>query len=236
MADSAFWRDLAAQFLLIPHYGMLRADGSYIIGSGEPWNWHFAGGSGVFVESAFETLARRGAAEIASAGTPDLLVFWLEELRKGNFNFRSSGIAREIQTDGTDGRQYMTGSIFALCEASATFCKKLEAQAVQAEFYEKHRNESDDRLKQPFESIEPTASPFDLEKEIERRKNLLADYKAATGNPSDYRIYNAANAGIHKPQFYQWRKGKLSARTKTARQFERFLREKKRPIPRKSTN
>jgi hypothetical protein len=68
--------------------------------------------------------------------------------------------------------------------------------------------------------------------EIERRRKLLAEYKAATGDSPDYRIYNANNSGIHKPEFYKWKKGILSAQSTTAANFERFLREKKPPISR----
>jgi hypothetical protein len=81
------------------------------------------------------------------------------------------------------------------------------------------------------ESKEPAMAP--ALSEIERRKALLAEYKAATGNPSDYRIFNAQDAGLYKPEFYRWLKGTLSAHSKTAKNFERFLREKKPPIPRK---
>jgi hypothetical protein len=69
--------------------------------------------------------------------------------------------------------------------------------------------------------------------EIERRKKLLADYKAATGNPSSSRIYKARNSRIHKPEFYQWLNGGLSADSATTISFERFLQEKKPPLPSK---
>lgn len=69
--------------------------------------------------------------------------------------------------------------------------------------------------------------------ELQRREVLLAEYKAATGDPADYRIYNARNSGIHKPEFYQWKKGVLPKDSGTTKNFERFLREKKVPIPRK---
>jgi hypothetical protein len=81
------------------------------------------------------------------------------------------------------------------------------------------------------ESKEPAIAP--APSEIEHRETLLAEYKAATGGPSDYQIFNAQNAGLHKPEFYRWLKGTLSAHSKTAQNFERFLREKKLPIPRK---
>lgn len=74
----------------------------------------------------------------------------------------------------------------------------------------------------------------DIEEEKGRREHLLADYLAAIGNPSRYRIYTARNSGIHKPEFYKWLNGALPRDSETAKNFERFLREKKAPIPRKN--
>jgi hypothetical protein len=70
--------------------------------------------------------------------------------------------------------------------------------------------------------------------EKDRRAKLLTEYKAATGSPSDYRIYKAKNSGIHKPEFYKWRNGQLSRASETTKAFEKFLQEKKPPIPRKT--
>lgn len=67
----------------------------------------------------------------------------------------------------------------------------------------------------------------------ERRRSLLAEYKAATENPSNRRIYAASNSGIHKPDFYAWLKGELSPESAMSINFERFLRLKKPPVPRK---
>src|ERR1017187_6989263 len=69
--------------------------------------------------------------------------------------------------------------------------------------------------------------------EVARRKLLLDEYKSATGNPSNKRIYEARNACIHKPQFYEWLRGELPANSQTTTNFERLLSEKKLPIPRK---
>lgn len=74
--------------------------------------------------------------------------------------------------------------------------------------------------------------PPSTAQEIERRKALLAEYKAATGVTSNHKIYGAKNSQLHKPQFYEWINGELSAESVTAQNFERFLREKKQPIPR----
>jgi hypothetical protein len=66
-----------------------------------------------------------------------------------------------------------------------------------------------------------------------KRRSLLEEYKAATGNPSNKRIYEAKNSGIHKPDFYAWLNGDLSSESAMSINFERFLRLKKVPIPRK---
>ena len=70
------------------------------------------------------------------------------------------------------------------------------------------------------------------EDDVARREQLLADYKAATDNPPNAQIYSARNSGIHKPQFYEWLRGELPPSSQTAINFERFLRERQRPIPR----
>jgi hypothetical protein len=75
-----------------------------------------------------------------------------------------------------------------------------------------------------------------LASETDRRQRLLMSYKKATGNPSNKRIYEASNSGLHKPEFYSWRKGNLPSDSATCINFERFLNEKKPPIPRKPHN
>jgi hypothetical protein len=74
--------------------------------------------------------------------------------------------------------------------------------------------------------------PSAPEDEEARREHLLAEYKAATDNPSNKRIYEARNSGIYKPQFYEWLNGSLPVDSATCINFERFLRLKKLPIPR----
>lgn len=70
---------------------------------------------------------------------------------------------------------------------------------------------------------------------VEQRERLLSEYKAAAGNPSNKRIYEASNSGIHKPEFYQWKRGELPTNSRTTIGFEAFLKAKKRPIPQKPT-
>jgi hypothetical protein len=88
-------------------------------------------------------------------------------------------------------------------------------------------NQLDSPSTQPSEVLDQT-------EEVERRLQLLDDYKAATGRPSNRSIYTARNSGIHKPQFHEWLRGELLNTSQTCINFERFLREKKRPIPREA--
>ncbi len=86
------------------------------------------------------------------------------------------------------------------------------------------------RPAQDISSAEQVESGID---EISHRAILLAEYKQATGNPSNKAIYTAKNSGIHKPEFFNWVNGKLHNASQTCINFERFLREKKQPVPRK---
>jgi hypothetical protein len=80
--------------------------------------------------------------------------------------------------------------------------------------------------------VGPSLNGASIDQIVSFRTNLLNEYKQSTGNPSNSKIYRARNSGIHKPQFYQWLRGELSAGSETTVNFERFLREKKPPIPR----
>jgi hypothetical protein len=105
--------------------------------------------------SALETLAMRGASEIAVAGTSDLLHIWLEQLRKEGLPFQSSGQSNEVLSEAESSESIYKGFTDGLCEASATFCNRREAQAVQAEFEEKQRNNPKNwsQLRQNFEAF-----------------------------------------------------------------------------------
>lgn len=222
MADSDFWHDLATEFQRLHEtYGSLRYECVYIVDSGPVGDWRFAGSASGSIRTHFQVLAAHGAGsgEIANDGTTDLVIAWLEALRRDGSGFLLGSRFTERNTDGGE-TIHQTGSIFDVCEASANLCRTLELRALQAEFKEKH----------PAIASVPTAIPSELDEEIERRRKLLADYKAATGVTSNRPIYEAENSAIHKPQFYQWLKGSLPRHSATAINFERFLREKKPPF------
>ena len=67
---------------------------------------------------------------------------------------------------------------------------------------------------------------------VRDRSRLLKNYKAATGNPNDHRIYRhtAKTINVYKPQFYDWKNGKLPDTSDITRRLEEFLKDL-RPIP-----
>src|SRR6185437_8069060 len=99
MASSDFWRERANEFQSVPDRGMLRADGQYTVGSGAAWSWRLAGGANEYIRSTFETIARRSASELTGSDMTDLLVAWLEAIRKEQINFQSPQIMTEEQED-----------------------------------------------------------------------------------------------------------------------------------------
>ncbi len=132
MADSDFWRDLAAQFqVLSSPYADVRAQWQHIVGSGVSGDWRLGGDAPLRIQ--FEALARRAASELPTKQSSDLLVAWLEALREHGRDFR-------FWDSFPEG--YIIGNIDRLCEASANFCRELESAALQAEFEEKQRNAS----------------------------------------------------------------------------------------------
>jgi ribosome-binding protein aMBF1 (putative translation factor) len=154
MADSDFWRQLAAEFrLLMPDSGMLRADGWYIVGSDAPWDWWLDGDPSDFVSAAFGTLARRGASELPTVGATNLLIVWLEALRQDGSGFRETGSGSELPVGGGERLDRLTGSIPRLCETSATYCKKLESAALQSEFEERQRSEREHQVSPPTPAV-----------------------------------------------------------------------------------
>lgn len=177
MADSEFWRKLSAEFFASPDF---RADGHYIIGSGRPWTWQLAGVGADYIRASFEALACRAASEIESSGITDLVTVWLERLRLGSYSFQFTGEAEEVPTGGTKGIHYQMGSIHGVCRASATLCKKLEADATQAEFEEKQRNNPKNwtQFRQRIEAFESmkevrNAPPYRIPEAVVR--NIIAE-------------------------------------------------------------
>jgi hypothetical protein len=123
MTDSAFWRELHDKF--VAFQDRLRA----------------SSGATCLTYKQFEVLAKRGASGIARPGTSNLLSVWLEAVWKEDPDFRSLYLAKEVSSLPEFEQNFEIGTLDHMCQDSATFCKKLEEQAVQAEFEEKQRND-----------------------------------------------------------------------------------------------
>lgn len=119
MADSTFWRDLADKFLALQD--RLRAESK----------------ATDLTNRSFNVLAKRGASAIV--GVPDVWV-WLGAVMKEDTEFRSSYLDTEVSGKAELEQSLVMGDTDRFCQLSATFCKKLEGLAVQAEFEERRRS------------------------------------------------------------------------------------------------
>jgi hypothetical protein len=122
MANSNFWRNLADQFLALQD--RLRD-----------------GGSTAFIYKELKVLAGRGARELPVATSseiaPDLLAVWLDASKEERLASQFSSQSNEVWTEENYAPKLTKGTLDHLCEASATFCKGLEDNAVQVEFEER---------------------------------------------------------------------------------------------------
>jgi hypothetical protein len=139
MASSDFWHDLAIECRALPGGNSFRGDWDYTANSGRPYQWRFAEGNKA-THTRFEALARRAASEMPNPAYSDLLLSWLEALRKNSHQPGIMGDYTEQNTDGSDGPVHVVGSLRNLCEESAIYCDQLESDARQREFEEKQRN------------------------------------------------------------------------------------------------
>jgi hypothetical protein len=131
MANSAFWRELGDQFR------KLQGDRFSVgnVNASEP---------GTLLEylmtpGAVESLIRQGAAELATADSPDLVGVWFQALNERGISIPMSGQRFEPATLGAAARSIENGYVDGLCEASTSLCERLEAEDMQAE--EKQRSD-----------------------------------------------------------------------------------------------
>jgi hypothetical protein len=134
MANSVFWRNLASEFRTLDPVGIVSARWTSV--AGRPTQWRLIGT--VLLVTEFESLARRGAFELAQSEYSDLLIAWLEALRQAAL-FDPSYISPE--PDDNDDPPHITDTIKAVCTVSASYCRLLESLALQSEFEEKQRND-----------------------------------------------------------------------------------------------
>jgi hypothetical protein len=185
-------------------------------------------------------------------------VLYLGLLKRGAKEWAIDGSSRHFHGKRIDRTAYrgsakmegnqIVGYIYPLRDALLEYCSEMRgsdnddsARAETAECLARLSEISaaaptpaaPSRASSPAPRAAEVRAPAESNAEVSRRKGLLADYKSGAGNPANKRIYEARNSGIHKPQFYSWMRGELPADSGTCLNFERFLREKKPPIPRK---
>jgi hypothetical protein len=138
MADSAFWRDLADKFSALKD--SVRASGA----SASKW-----------IEA--EILVKLGASEIANAGAPDSFLIWRESCTKAGYPFQVSE-SNEVSSRDELEQSIYNGYLDGLCEASATFCKRLEAQALEAEIEMRRAQKGRAHVSQSVSGVRPLSS------------------------------------------------------------------------------
>jgi hypothetical protein len=149
---SDFWQSLGEKFRRLHRVcPNLRADWNHVVGSGEPGEWTIAGGDRDLAMQ-FEALATRAASRLPGTDAADLLTGWLAALMREHIHFESEREGFETNADGSKAH-HLRGTIGHLSEASAIYCSRLEARAVESELRARQRTAA-----QPDEAKEAAAS------------------------------------------------------------------------------
>jgi len=225
MADSDFWLALAISFREL-HHGSVERLAAEWAPVGKPRDnifvWRLRGqGSD---ETRFAELAKVAAGRLAPKER-DKLAGWLNRVKTQNPHV-SHPKSRRIDD---------------IAKVSGDFCERLYLQHVLANKIplQPRPPKTATSVAKPIPNparIEPQSqseTPWTIDVvEIDRRRKLFSEYKSATDEPSNLSIYTAKNSGVHKPEFYAYLNGELPATSEIFKNFERFLREKKKPLPR----
>jgi len=140
MANSDFWRDLAASFQSVPGSYEFTATRLYFmeLPTTNPI-WYYPGAPPEAL-AEFGVMARRGASILIPPPTGDLTVAWLEAL----WNEATNGpVRRGIEIIGKDRTGRLTnlrGKIDRVFQASYALCRKFESEALQAEYEQAQRD------------------------------------------------------------------------------------------------
>ncbi len=156
MANSDFWRELAISFKSVPESYEFTAFRQYYAGQQyflptsitEP-DWQLPRIPEALAE--FRALAVRGATMLPPLRTSDLTVRWLEALWKeateGPIRTASEVLGGNRVWSSDPGKTVpagpieVRGKIDRVFQTSSALCRKFEAEALQAEFEEKKRND-----------------------------------------------------------------------------------------------
>jgi hypothetical protein len=161
MTNSKLWQDLEAQFRALDPYGLLRADGTYTVGSSNVssemlYQWALRGEMSLAV--GFRVLAHKAGAALGRSDL-DPFIAWLQDLTTEHRFFRietTGGV--EQRADGTIVRHFVLATINNICQASAHRCVSLQLAALEAEHLANYLPQPSNRITVPVE-----VPPRDLE-------------------------------------------------------------------------
>jgi hypothetical protein len=242
MPDTHSWEEIAKQFEELDPDGSLmliwnydRATKRYVFGYA--WAGIASFPAPIIPRRKSETQEQLLTAKFTAYGTRaggkmgvpgDSLYWWLVEIKLRSQNDMPG---EEISFDHSTGEEtrVIRGRVREACKMAAALCYALEANPhprVAILWEQSFKNQP--TTESPVKTTEMGRPSGDC---VPRRMTLLSEYRSATGNPSNRKIYTARNSGINKPEFYAWLRGDLPDTSKTTINFDKFLHSKKRPIP-----
>ncbi len=202
MSNSGFWAKAAENFRRlqppVPKLGVPQrqsdnglcaywwAEGA---GDGKPWSF---GNAGTQIGILFRIAAERAAVELGHAGGEPAVFFWLDLVKE-------AGIFYRLAPGG--------GEIYRVCDASAEYCLKCEADDMASV--------SPSRKRASNRSSDKAARAAFL------KSHLLKDTRNSI----------AEGAGIAPSSLQRWHEGKTRLRVDNAAKLARFLGVDPRTIP-----
>jgi len=144
MAESDSWRSLALDFQSVPAIHEFSAYRHYYMGSTLAPQWQLQGNPTALLE--FDARARRAAKMFATPPIGDLAIAWLEalweEATTGSVRTPSEIIGQpQFPKEKLRPPVQLRGKIERVFQASSALCRKLESQALQAEFEIQQQND-----------------------------------------------------------------------------------------------
>jgi len=230
MNNSEFWRSLANDFQSARSGFDFTAYRTYFNFKGQDSStprWTLPAEK--FVLAEFDALARRGATKLANAPASNLTVVWLEAL----WEEATTGPVRQaidiVARDEAAGIMHLRGTIQNVLRASATLCRKFEAEAVQSEFERLRQIELQERI---IDSVN-VEGPIDKQQSIDNKRfepKALRDRYLAHFPEEKIKIRDICwAAGQHYREWKRWLAGELKDGSTPDLAFRRVLTSGKRP-------
>jgi hypothetical protein len=203
MENPAFWPDLATRFQAIPDpdprnriEAGWRADGW-----GKGWGKWLLLGDTESNRDLCRTVARLGAVALGHPGGEGAYAFWLDRLRRDSVDYRGRA---GVESEGEERANWEpeTGVIPDFCGASARYCLRCQAEALEVE----HRLRPSEPHPAATVRVHDSAPPFPREADPTGRRALVGTFLANCRPETSVKVLKK----------HLW----LAVRHKTSRQFE----------------